>query len=157
MTHTAIMKLDGVRVAKYMDFATEAEAQAHVSKFSADFPSAFVTATQNAPVRDWHVVGQTVTLQPIVIPVEINEVKAEAERRILSIMDKNKQRNLLALGLEMVMAHGADPVNWPEPERTLLTDTLTKWAEIKAIRAKSNALEQMDPIPQDYTADFRWQ
>jgi hypothetical protein len=39
----AVMKWDGEnRVAKYMDFASESDAQAHIDRYTADYPDAFI-------------------------------------------------------------------------------------------------------------------
>lgn len=83
-------------------------------------------------------------------------IKAEAERRILAIMDKNKQRNLLAHGLEAIFTHGPNPAQWPAADRVLQQETMPKWARIKAIRAASDALEAISPVPENYTDDIYW-
>ena len=40
--YIAIMKVENNRIAKYKDFDTQAESDAHVSGFISKFPSAFV-------------------------------------------------------------------------------------------------------------------
>lgn len=87
---------------------------------------------------------------------KLSGIKDEAERRILAILDKNKQRNLLAHGLEAIFEHGPDPAQWPAADRALQQDTTPKWRQIKAIRAASDALEAMNPIPANYTDDIHW-
>ena len=48
---TCIMKLaDDNRVAKYIDFDTQAEADAHIAKYSSGYPDAFVVTDE--PARD---------------------------------------------------------------------------------------------------------
>ena len=96
------------------------------------------------------------TEENYVRPISSIQVKAEAERRIVAVMDKNTQRNLLALGQETIMTYGADTANWPVEEQTILSRSLTKWAQIKHIRVKSNELENMNPIPQNFTDDSWW-
>ena len=83
------------------------------------------------------------------------KIKQEAERRILEIAPVHVQRNMTAKGVELL-------------EKLVLGGTLTteelvfrnaaiqKWKDIEMIRAKSNTLEQMDPIPDDYRDDKYW-
>lgn len=97
-----------------------------------------------------------VTVAAFAPVISADEVKAEAERRILAIMPEHKQRNSLALGMEMSMEYGSDPANWPAAEQAIQTQVMTAWAAIKAIRAASNTLEAMDPIPADFRADSYW-
>ena len=83
-------------------------------------------------------------------------VKAEAARRIDAIMPDYQQRNALAMGLEATQLHGADPASWPTDLQTLNSAIQVKWATIKAIRAASNAIEAMEPIPADFGSDSYW-
>lgn len=71
----------------------------------------------------------------------IAAVKAEAERRILSVMPAHEQRNALAHSLEMMALHGADIDAWPEDERQAHQTASEKWERIKTIRAYSDQLE----------------
>lgn len=91
-------------------------------------------------------------------PVEVNAtmVKAEAARRIDVIMPDYQQRNALAMGLEATQLHGADPANWPADLQALNSAIQSKWATIKAIRAASNVVEAMEPIPDDFCSDSYW-
>lgn len=84
------------------------------------------------------------------------DVKREAERRILAVMPEYQQRNALALFAETVQTHGVDPANWPGPLQATNAAIMGAWGAIKAIRAKSDAIEAMDPIPADFTADAHW-
>ncbi len=84
------------------------------------------------------------------------DVKAEACRRIEAILPDYKQRNVLAFGLEAVMTYGSDPADWPAGLRAVNADMQAKWAAIKLIRARSDELEAMNPIPADYRADRHW-
>jgi hypothetical protein len=63
-------------------------------------------------------------------PVAAWEVKAEAERRILSRFPLWKQLNMIRAGEDL--------------------------SEIDAIRAASNRIERMDPIPLDFRDDKYW-
>jgi hypothetical protein len=83
-------------------------------------------------------------------------VKKEAERRILNIMDRDKQRNVMAKGLQMVIEHGPDVSLWPPEEQARAAATLTVWVQIEAIRAASNLIEAMNPVPNDFRDDKYW-
>lgn len=84
------------------------------------------------------------------------EVKAEAGRRIEAIMPDFKQRNVLAFGLETMMAYGTDPSQWPETLQQVNADMQAKWGAIKSIRVRSDEIEAMDPIPADFRNDSYW-
>ncbi len=62
--YVAIMKTDGDLIAKYAEFETEQEAQAHVGAFAEKFPDAFVVPLPDGPVSRWRVSGQAVTVVP---------------------------------------------------------------------------------------------
>lgn len=83
-------------------------------------------------------------------------VKAEAARRIDLIMHDYEQRNALALGQEMVLTYGPDATKWPAEMQAVLASMMGMWAEIKTIRAKSNEIEAMKPIPADFATDKYW-
>lgn len=83
-------------------------------------------------------------------------VKAEAERRILAIMPEYQQRNVMALALETIQQHGPDPAQWPSQLQAINTAAMAKWTQIKALRAKSDEIEGMSPIPADYKNDEYW-
>ena len=82
-------------------------------------------------------------------------IKKEAMRRILEVAPEHTQRNMIAKGVELL-------------EKLVLGETLSteelvfrnaamqKWKDIETIRAKSNTLEKMDPIPDDYRDDKYW-
>src|SRR5690606_20743639 len=89
-------------------------------------------------------------------PTSIMEVKAEARRRIIAIMDEDKQRNTLAAGMEATMQYGADPANWPPEMQVRQAAAMTAWAEIERLRARSNEIELMDPLPADIGDDALW-
>lgn len=89
-------------------------------------------------------------------PVTATNVKSEAGRRIAEIMPDYKQRNVLAFGLETMMTYGTDPSQWPEPLQQVNADMQAKWEAIKAIRARSDEIEAMDPIPTDFQNDKHW-
>lgn len=80
-------------------------------------------------------------------------IKAEAERRILAILPEWKQRNLTAQAA-ILAEKGRD--NWTDAELIAWTAGEALWAQVAAIRAASDALEAMDPIPDDVTDDAHW-
>lgn len=83
----------------------------------------------------------------------IDDVKSEAHRRIVQIVPEWKQINLLARYTELTKI---GEQNWTleQQQESLLIETI--WNKIKHIRAKSDELEEMDPIPQDYKDDKYW-
>ncbi len=83
-----------------------------------------------------------------------DRVKAEAAKRILVVCPEWKQRNLTARAVELAIK-GAS--NWTAEEQAELAAGQAIWDQIKAIRAASNALEVMEPIPADFaTNDNYW-
>lgn len=71
----------------------------------------------------------------------VAEIKAEARRRIVAVMDKDQQDNALALGQEMIYTHGLDPSTWPAEDRATYEGVMEKWSAIKAIRSASDLIE----------------
>mgnify|MGYP000559837204 CR=1 FL=1 len=91
-------------------------------------------------------------------PVTPAAIKAECRRRILLIMSEDQQRNTLAAGQAATMQYGADPANWPTALQTRQAGALAAWAEIERLRARSNEIEAMDPLPggNELTNDALW-
>ena len=85
--------------------------------------------------------------------VTVDQVKAEAQRRILTIVPEWKQRNLTARGT--VLAKKGEP-NWTAAEQTEWDAGEAIWAQVEAIRAASDVLEATAPIPQDFTDNKHW-
>jgi len=77
----------------------------------------------------------------------IADVKAECRRRILLIMTEDQQRNALAAGQAAMMEHGVDPATWPPELQDRQSVALAAWQEISRLRARSNEIEAMDPVP----------
>ena len=95
--------------------------------------------------------GETVTIEERVITVQ--EVKAEAQRRILHILPEWKQRNLTARAAELAIK-GVQ--NWSLDEQAEVAAGQALWDQIKIVRTKSDELEAMNPIPIDYSDDKYW-
>lgn len=75
----------------------------------------------------------------------VSLIKNEAAARILAIMPEHQQRNSLALGMEMVTTHGHDPAGWPAEIQARYAVDIAAWAQIKAVRLRSNELEAAVP------------
>ena len=83
----------------------------------------------------------------------VEAVKQEASRRILAIAPDYRQRNLLARSVEFLRIGEANLT--PEQRDEVLAMELI-WETIQIIRARSDAIESMQPIPSDYAADKYW-
>lgn len=83
----------------------------------------------------------------------VDQIKAEAHRRIVAICPEWKQRNLTAQAAQLA-EKGRD--NWTAEEVAAWNAGKALWEQIVALRAASDALEAMDPIPTDYTDDKYW-
>lgn len=86
----------------------------------------------------------------------VQAVKAECRRRILAIMSEDRQRNTLAAGQAATMQYGADPDGWPAELRQRQAEAMAAWAEIERLRARSDEIELMEPVPADITDDALW-
>jgi len=92
-------------------------------------------------------------LDPIVVPTF--DVKAEAQRRIEAIAPGWRQNNMNRRSFELARK-GTSGVILTPTEVHELTVIDAVWAAVDAVRAASNALELMAPIPLDYAADSYW-
>jgi len=95
--------------------------------------------------------GETVTVEERVITIQ--EVKAEAQRRIYEILPDWKQRNLTARAAELAIK-GVE--NWTLEEQAEVAAGQALWDQIKIIRVKSDELESVNPIPVDYIDNKYW-
>lgn len=104
--------------------------------------------------NEW-VIGHTVEDKPDLEPTPENLglVKAEAYRRIIAICPEWKQRNLTAQAAQLAKKGEA---NWTPEEADAWAAGEALWAQIAAIRAASDTLEAMDPIPVDFADDTYW-
>lgn len=80
-------------------------------------------------------------------------IKGEAYRRIISVCPEWKQRNLTAQAT-LLIEKGKD--NWTEEEVKAWNAGKAIWDSIAFIRACSDKLESMNPIPEDFTDDKYW-
>jgi len=88
-------------------------------------------------------------------PPSAMDIKAEARRRILNAYPEWMQANMTARGVELQDIWRRNG-QWTAEEQGEADALAAAWAWIKGIRAKSDALEAMSPIPTDYTADQYW-
>lgn len=80
-------------------------------------------------------------------------IKAEAGRRIVAFLPEWKQRNLLAQA-SILAEKGRD--NWTPDELAAWDAGAAAWAHVAAIRARSDQLEAMVPLPTDYDDNRHW-
>ena len=81
------------------------------------------------------------------------DVKAEAGRRIVAICPEWRQRNLTAQA-SILAEKGRD--NWSAAEIAAWNAGSAIWASITAIRAASDVIEAMDPIPGNFETLSAW-
>jgi len=86
-------------------------------------------------------------------PITAQQVKDEAYRRIVAICPEWKQRNLTAQAAILAEKGRA---NWTADELAAWDAGEAIWQQIAAVRAASDVLEAMDPIPDDYASDEHW-
>jgi hypothetical protein len=85
----------------------------------------------------------------------VNAVKAEARRRITQRFPDWKQANMTARGVELLNIRVAAG-SWTAPQAQEAGELGAAWDWIKAVRAASNAIEALAPIPADFASDTRW-
>jgi hypothetical protein len=109
--------------------------------------------TDGSWVQTWNVVNKTAEEISQYDAEMVVAVKAEAQRRIISIIPEWKQRNLTARAAELAIKGVA---NWTAEETLEYEEGQAIWNSIKVVRAASDALEAMNPIPDDYANDSYW-
>jgi len=80
-------------------------------------------------------------------------VKKEASRRIVAICPEWKQLNLTAQTSILVKKGVA---NWTAEDAATWAKSEQIWSQIAAVRAASDRLEDMNPLPSNYTDDDYW-
>ena len=101
----------------------------------------------------WVVVDKTEEEQIQYREKQVRNIKAEANRRIISIAPEWHQRNMLARSVEL-LSIGKDAWTSEQRDENLALELV--WETIKMIRMKSNELELMNPIPRDFNDDKYW-
>lgn len=120
-----------------------------------------ITAARHAELIAGQAAGQQIVpglgglpeLQDASSEVTAAMVKAEARRRIIAIADEDRQRNLTARGVELLRI---GPASWTPDEQAEANAIDAVWQQIKAIRAASDVIEAMDPLPADFTDPAYW-
>lgn len=84
---------------------------------------------------------------------KIASIKSEAGRRIKALCPEWKQRNLTAQAAVLAKKGEA---NWSTAEIAAWNAGESLWAQIAAIRAASDQIEAMDPLPDDVSDDALW-
>lgn len=84
---------------------------------------------------------------------KIADIKAEAHRRIVALCPEWKQRNLTAQAAQLAKKGES---NWTQEEADAWAAGEALWAQIAAIRAASDAIELMDPLPDDIQNTEYW-
>jgi len=97
--------------------------------------------------------GQIFTAPVEVGAVTVEDVKAEAMRRILAVAPEWKQRNLTA---QAAILAKIGESNWTPEQAAAWAAGENLWGQIAAIRAASDLIETLDPIPNDYRNDQYW-
>ena len=85
----------------------------------------------------------------------IDAVKAEARRRILARFPEWHQANMTARGVELLNIRVAVG-SWTAPQAQEAAALGVAWDWIKAVRAASDTIEALAPIPADFASDTRW-
>jgi hypothetical protein len=92
----------------------------------------------------------------LVGPVVLAEdVKAEAQRRIYEHYPEWRQLNMTARGIEL-QDIWREAGQWTEQESADAKACRQAWEWIKSVRAASDALEALSPIPTGYRNDENW-
>ncbi len=123
-----------------------------------DHPAAGAGASRLAVDFD---AGTVAVLPPPAPVVTVDDVRAEAQRRIVVTVGARDFTDCLVRQLNANMrANELNDIRHTralEPAEQAEADALRNLAAvIKAIRAASNVLEAMTPIPADFAADHRW-
>lgn len=94
-------------------------------------------------------------------------IKKEANRRILERLPDWKQANMIARQgelLRIALGQMIDAQGQAIPARSLTESEIAElvvinaaWDWVKAIRTKSNEIELISPIPNDFDASSRWE
>jgi hypothetical protein len=102
--------------------------------------------------RDKVVQRWTVTRKPI--EQQLQAVKDEARRRILARYPDWRQANMTARGVELV--HAKTRKEWTPEEQAEADALQAAWDWVKAVRAASDVIEALQPIPVDFRDDKHW-
>ena len=85
----------------------------------------------------------------------VDQIKAEAGKRIVAICPEWQQRNYIATSLtftDMIQ----DGETLTAEQETQRSEIKAIWTTIQGIRTKSDEIEAMSPIPADFKDDSYW-
>ena len=82
-------------------------------------------------------------------------ISAETRRRITQRFPDWKQANMTARGVELLNIRVAVG-SWTAPQAQEAAELGAAWDWIKTVRAASDAIEALAPIPADFASDTRW-
>lgn len=120
--------------------------QGQIPDFAKDWP----VAPTAGP--GWTYDGSTFAA-PVAPAPDAALVKAEAYRRIVAIVPEWRQRNLTARASILAEKGRA---NWSAGELAEWDAGSAIWEDVAAIRAASDVIEALDPIPADFADDTHW-
>ncbi len=114
----------------------------------------------------WNIGASEVTRVYDVVPhdraIQIQSVKAECQRRIIAATGVTDLLNCLVKQMNMQM-RAAEIINIKASGGVLTEQQVAEAAalqaiadRIKALRARSNEIEAINPIPSDFASDARW-
>lgn len=106
------------------------------------------TLVDGAWVYAWIVRDKTSEELAADTAAKVEAVKAEAYRRIIALCPEWKQRNLTAQAAQLAKKGEA---NWTQAEADAWAAGEALWTQIAAIRAASDTIEALDPIPDDFS------
>jgi hypothetical protein len=119
-------------------------------------PDDFATLRWQDPDRDQPTLDAVLAKQAeLEAEARIDAVKAEARRRITQRFPDWKQANMTARGVELTfkLAQGQ---SLDAQEAAEVAALQAAWSWIKAVRAASDAIEALAPMPADFASDTHW-
>ena len=142
------------------------EHKRHLWRTIVDQPPAFDYLVESRVKAGWQVTATEAFRQYTIVPhsrdMMVRAVKAEAQRRIIVVTGATDMTGCLVKQMNAQM-RAAELINIKTEggaltaEQQVESDALKALADaIKYIRARSNDIEALDPIPSDFAADVRW-
>lgn len=111
---------------------------------------------ESGPLWEMVVNGEFGEIEPYVAPevvISRQMVKAQAYKRIVTACPEWMQRNMTARAA-ILAEMGRD--KWTADNQAQWDEWRAMWARIDAVRAASEAIEAMEPIPLDYADNKYW-
>lgn len=114
-----------------------------------------LSSASTAEVVEADRVVRRVTYGSVSIEQQKAAVKGEGRRRILARYPDWKQTNMVARGVEL-QEIWRQSGSWTAEEQAEANALAAAWGWIKSVRAASDLIELMSPIPTDFDANDRW-